>query len=54
MKIRNFGSGLIFKEKLFFNKTNIRREVLALDPGMVLRAIMDLSGKVCPNQWRAF
>ena len=24
-----FGIGLIFKEKLFFNKTNIRREVLA-------------------------
>ena len=24
VKIRNFGSGLIFKEKLFFNKTNIR------------------------------
>ena len=40
-----FGIGLIFKEKLFFNKTNIRREVLAsslMDPGIVLGAILDL------------
>jgi len=31
---------------LFFNEANIQSEILAVDPVMVLRAIMDLSIRV--------